>query len=142
MKNYCIANLLKSDERGIVLSDSPYYFIAILLPNYIKEFLSKWQLSLRKSFTYRQWVHQEDFHITLKFLGPIQDKDLPFTINYLNIVRHVQSFSLYIGSLGSFGHRNRPRVLWAGVQLMDHLTSLQALIEEQMSSIGFENVHM
>ena len=46
-----------------------HYFVAITLPNHIKEMLSNYKEDMQEELQFRSWVHKEDYHITLSFLG-------------------------------------------------------------------------
>lgn len=120
-----------------MMNHVPHYFIAIPLSSSIRENLEEWQVALKQSLNYRQWVHPDDLHITLKFLGAVPDGKLQFVLDELQLVESFRSFSLRIGSMGTFGHPHQPRVLWAAVKQEHHLISLQAQIEEQMLHVGF-----
>lgn len=45
----------------------PHYFVAITLPNHIKEVLSNYREEMQEELPFRSWVHKEDYHITLSF---------------------------------------------------------------------------
>src|SRR5699024_808972 len=122
----------------MIMKQLPHYFIAIPLSTSIKRNLAQWQIVLKQSLGYHQWVHPEDLHITLKFLGAIQDSKLLSVVDELSLVQNFNTFSLHIGSLGTFGHPHRPRVLWASVERNSQLMGIQAQVEEQMLHVGFE----
>ncbi|MGR5883284.1 2'-5' RNA ligase family protein [Bacillus cereus] len=46
-----------------------HYFVAITLPNHIKEMLYNYKEDMQEELQFRSWVHKEDYHITLSFLG-------------------------------------------------------------------------
>lgn len=50
-------------------------FIAVLLPEHIKSKIFELTLPLRKFPWDIKWVEKENYHLTLKFLGSISDKD-------------------------------------------------------------------
>ncbi len=54
----------------------PHYFVAITLPNYIKEVLSNYKEDMEEELPFRSWVHKEDYHITLSFLGSATEEQL------------------------------------------------------------------
>lgn len=84
------------------------------------------------------WVKPEAMHLTLKFLGEIDDKKV---VEVCNIVKEVssghRSFELDIENVGSFGGRSA-RVLWVGTaQGSDSLSKLAEDIEEKLADFGF-----
>ncbi len=92
-------------------------FIAIEIPQDIKEEISGFQNSLKdKNFPVR-WVRPENIHITLKFVGEIPGE----VVN--NIKQEfekspplIEPFSCTVGGTGVFPNLKRPRVFWAGIK--------------------------
>ncbi|HET9200278.1 MAG TPA: RNA 2',3'-cyclic phosphodiesterase [Dehalococcoidia bacterium] len=115
-------------------------FIALELPEAMKEELAAAQERLRARLKVRlKWVRPESIHLTLKFLGYV-DEDRAQTIG-ANLSQAVSShgeLSLHLGGLGSFGGR-RPRVVWVGVGGdVEELAALQRSIDREMATLGFE----
>ena len=48
---------------------SAHYFFALALPSEVKRDLHALSESIQKEFPFKKWVHPEDYHITLAFLG-------------------------------------------------------------------------
>ncbi|MBY7143912.1 RNA 2',3'-cyclic phosphodiesterase [Virgibacillus sp. NKC19-3] len=119
------------------MTTNPHYFIAIPLQAPLKEYLSYWQDRLKTHLAYKQWPHYEDLHITLKFLGAVDDSKIQQLRRKLKIIEHTQTFSIEVGGLGTFGNPEKPRVLWAGVDKTALLTSLQQKVEDLASNLGF-----
>lgn len=116
----------------------PHYFIALSLTKSLKQKLAVWQKDLKTELSYKQWTHMEDFHITLKFLGEVDDKIIGSLNQKLKALSSLESFHTRVHSLGTFGHPKRPRVLWAGVDLTTNLSSLQKRVEELAVETGFQ----
>lgn len=118
--------------------NSPHYFIAIPLPPSIKEKLAGWQRELKAEMPFKQWVHPEDLHITLKFLGAVSEEQLNTLIRLMAQIRRFNSFSLMTGDLGTFGNPEKPRVLWTGVERKPELMDLQQYVEGIAFESGFK----
>ncbi|WP_233880963.1 RNA 2',3'-cyclic phosphodiesterase [Virgibacillus halodenitrificans] len=116
---------------------SPHYFIAIPVPFSFQSLFSTWQKQLREHVSYKQWPHQEDLHITLKFLGPVADTKIQSVTELLKPIEKINAFSVKVGNLGSFGNQINPRVLWAGVEVNKGLLELYNKVEEALSHVGF-----
>jgi len=67
------------------------------------------------------WVKEDNYHITLMFIGEVPEKDVKVIDNKLSTIE-VPRFSLTLDVLGSFG--SPPRVLWLGVEENDTLKDL------------------
>jgi 2'-5' RNA ligase len=61
-------------------------------------------------------VEAENFHLTIKFLGNLEDATLQrLQPQVLETARGVQATRASLGELGVFGKPGRPRVLWIDV---------------------------
>lgn len=116
---------------------SVHYFIAIPLPESMRDFLAKWQEELKGKLPYKQWPHQQDLHITLKFLGPVADNKLIALKNKLSAIEHHEQFFVNAGGIGTFGNPEKPRVLWAGAEKTEALSRLYEKAEECGVNAGF-----
>lgn len=121
------------------MSTMKHFFVAIPIPFHIKESLETWSKSLRAlPFEYKEWVYLEDFHITLKFLGGVDDNLIEDLSNALHQrTRHFNPFVLKGKSFGTFGNPRSPRVLWAGVNDSQALNEQQEIIDEECSLFGY-----
>ena len=81
----------------------------------------------------------ENFHITLKFLGGVDDARIgAFTDALRAAVDGEHAFDLEIVGLGAFPSATRPRVLWAGVAAgLELLTAIAARVDHAMATQGF-----
>ncbi|GAA0600469.1 RNA 2',3'-cyclic phosphodiesterase [Virgibacillus siamensis] len=116
----------------------PHYFIAVPLPQELKQYLSEKQQQFKQIVPYKQWPHPEDVHITLKFLGPVSPGQLDQLNVKLEKLTDLHSFRVRTGSLGTFGKSTQPRVLWAGVEKTEALSKLQQLVDQLANDSGFE----
>lgn len=85
------------------------------------------------------WVAPENFHITVKFLGGIDEARVSSVIDALRIAAAGrQAFDLEILALGAFPSPIRPRVLWAGVtEGRAPLGALAAAVDDALVPLGF-----
>lgn len=60
-----------------------------------------------------RWVPPNRMHLTLRFLGPVDDAALPPLLEALDAVA-AAPFSLHVRGPGVFPNARRPRVLWVG----------------------------
>lgn len=84
-----------------------------------------------------KWVDLENIHMTLKFLGDIEDDRVDEVCGIVgDAVKKHRSFDMNIKGVGWFG---RPaRVLWVGTEKNDVLTALQKEIKDCFEEAGFE----
>lgn len=118
------------------MGQTPHYFIAIPIQEALREQFASWQNQLKTGLSYKVWPHEQDLHITLKFLGAVEDKLLNQLLETLRTIEHT-SFSSEVGGIGTFGKPDRPRVLWAGVNRVELLDELFLKVEKAALSVGF-----
>lgn len=53
-----------------------HYFYAVLLPEAFKQKLQQATAGLKGSLPFKRWVHRDDLHITLAFLGAAEEAQL------------------------------------------------------------------
>jgi 2'-5' RNA ligase len=85
------------------------------------------------------WERSEKLHVTLKFLGEIeQPRVVELRSAAERAAQSVSAFGLRIEGAGSFPPRGLPRVLWLGVaDDSGALARLQDRLEEECESAGF-----
>ncbi|MBU0762276.1 MAG: RNA 2',3'-cyclic phosphodiesterase [Candidatus Altiarchaeota archaeon] len=79
-----------------------------------------------------------NIHLTLKFLGEINEKAC---IKLFGALRQISSPkpSIKVVGLGCFPHISKPKIIWAGIDDgSEEITALQKSIDEICSCIGFE----
>lgn len=113
-------------------------FIAIELPANIKDILSKLQTKLRYAQADVKWVEPQNIHLTLKFLGDINEKQLA-KINAIldDIAGNKINFQANISSIGAFPNMDFPRVIWVGLKEGEsQIKELAIMLEEKIAEIG------
>jgi len=101
-------------------------FVALDIPEPAKQYLADIQRTLRHLVRADRWQPLHNLHLTLHFLGEVEESFLPRLQEDLEIVSAItQPFTLEIGHFGAFPHPERPRVLWLG--LRGQIKALQQL---------------
>jgi 2'-5' RNA ligase len=114
-------------------------FIAIDLDPEIKETLQSLIRDLKTARADIRWVSAEAMHLTLKFLGPIDDSQALRVKDILkDIATHHAPFPLRLEGTGAFPGEKSPRVLWVGFASGPELPALQEEIEHSLEAEGFE----
>nr|AYM54000.1 2'-5' RNA ligase [Pyxidicoccus fallax] len=118
-------------------------FTAVTLGTTIEERTAAELQRLRAVAPHVRFVKSEGVHLTLVFLGEVEEARLPSIREALEPVgpRHAP-FVLSVGDGGSFGSPSRPRVLWADVRgATDALKALQADVSTALEPLGFKPEH-
>ncbi|MEF7645543.1 RNA 2',3'-cyclic phosphodiesterase [Bacillus cereus] len=114
-----------------------HYFVAITLPNHIKEVLSNYKEDTNEKLPFRSWVHKEDYHITLSFLGGATEEQLKGIKNGLQTLIKTKELSFTLQGFSTFGRENQPRILWAKVSENHDLFQLQKQVHAICEENGF-----
>jgi 2'-5' RNA ligase len=110
----------------------PRLFTALEIPAEVGRSLSM----LRGGLPGARWIDPENYHLTLRFIGDINDglaREIAFMLGNVNRL----SFELRIDGLTSFGGR-RPRAVVAAAARTQQLFELQAEHERLMQRVGLE----
>ena len=85
-----------------------------------------------------KWVEPHNLHLTLKFFGETEEDKIPEIVAALkSSVNNQNQFSFEISTLGIFGSRYNPKVIWAGLTNTDSLIKLEASVSSGLESIGY-----
>ncbi len=81
-----------------------------------------------------KWIPPEDMHLTLRFVGDIDNRQADDLVGFLDDIR-LTAFELAIRDLGAFGG-NEPRIIWAGADAGPALEQLQRAVERAARLAG------
>lgn len=112
----------------------PRLFIAINLPDYVKDELGALQ---RNDIPGTRRTTRNQMHVTLHFIGDVDDGVQADLMAVLSAVQ-AEPFELALGGVGQFPPNGKPRVLWAGVQENSQLQQLHKTIGKCLTELGIE----
>ncbi len=114
-------------------------FIALELPSEIQSWLGEIINSLRTRDAKVRWVNPPQIHLTVKFLGDVNQEQVNGILKDLqDSVDQFSSLNLTIGRLGAFPRVNNPRVVWVGVQVSPQLQQVYERIESVAVKQGIQ----
>lgn len=100
--------------------------------------LKRTKISAQKKEMEIDWVAGANYHITLCFLGPVDQSKFPLVEQILeNIAASSPVISTSIRGLGAFPDDHHMRVLWAGVRKSRSLNALQTRLQDALVEAGF-----
>ena len=102
-------------------------FVALALPEGHRQQLTHLCRGVRDA----RWVVQENLHLTLRFIGEVEEPRLPEIAKALGRVKFEQ-FQLTLFGIGHFQNGRRIRSLWAGTKQCDALVQLQNRIDSAL----------
>lgn len=108
---------MKDYKNGLTQTPPPErLFTAVRLSPEIRSSLGETCRSLARELPFAKWTHEQDYHITLQFLGDTDPAAIPRLIEALRgAAAGMPPFGLSLKGPGTFGSPGAPRVLWAGV---------------------------
>ncbi len=106
-------------------------FVAIDLPDEVKEKIA----SLAGSVPGGRWVPSEQLHLTLRFIGEVDEESFGAIKSALEGVRGVP-FAMTLVGVGHFPPGRHPRVLWVGIEPCAPLLELQQRVEAVLANAG------
>jgi RNA 2',3'-cyclic 3'-phosphodiesterase len=112
-------------------------FIAIDVPNEIRQRLAAIQDELRPASRAARWVAADSIHITLKFLGEIPEERQPDIDNALTGLTWLP-MSIAVRGIGFFPGVRSPRILWAGVECPT-MEGLASEVDTRLVQAGFDS---
>jgi len=115
-------------------------FIAIEMQDAVRASLSSLQGRLRPhEHPYVKWGDPKSIHLTLKFLGNIEQQQVPQIEDAISQASQgVSPFQLQLGGLGAFPSLGRPRVIWVAMTgEIERLVTLQQGIDQALVPLGF-----
>jgi 2'-5' RNA ligase len=113
-------------------------FIAVRLDEPVLQAVARAAESLRPKLHDLRWIPLANWHLTLKFLGAIEEAMID-QIGFA-LERELDLFprsTISVKGLGVFPDVKRPRILWAGVE-GEHLAPLVEGVETALAPLGFE----
>jgi 2'-5' RNA ligase len=110
----------------------PRLFTGLEIPDDVRQSLSM----LRGGLPGARWIDVENYHLTLRFIGDIDDVIAREVVFVLGKVQR-RAFELRIDGVSSFGG-HKPRAVVATIAPSPQLMELQAEHERLMQRIGIE----
>jgi 2'-5' RNA ligase len=113
-------------------------FIAVDLSPHVRSRVASFRDDLAEAVTGVKWVEPENLHVTLLFLGEVDDREVLAVCRRVSDVaaKHT-SFAISVERFGCFPTPRRPRVLWVGIdEGADRLVGLHDEIETALAEQG------
>lgn len=115
-------------------------FVAINIPAHIRQELGRVQDLFRHADIAVRWIRPEGLHVTLKFLGEVEEERIPEIRGVMvEAARGASPFTLEITEVDAFPNARYPRIIWIGLEdASGELQRLQVKLEKGFRKLGFE----
>jgi 2'-5' RNA ligase len=85
------------------------------------------------------WVAPDNMHLTVRFIGHVDDGRVPGLLEALTPPLDMPEFDVELGACGMFPPSGSPRVIWIGLTLgLLPLTAMHAEFDRRLMPFGFE----
>jgi RNA 2',3'-cyclic 3'-phosphodiesterase len=113
-------------------------FVAVLLPEAVRARVAEAAAELRERAESVAWVREENLHVTLRFLGSVDETTLGRVREALaEAAARLAPFRLALGGFGAFPSARAPRVLWVRLTAgAEPLVELHARLEVALARRG------
>jgi len=114
-------------------------FIALALDESLHRYLDGIMHRMAQELPGLRWVDPGGIHLTLAFLGELNDQQVSEAINATELAaRTVPPFDYRLSHPGIFGSPDRPRVIWIGVdEPSGRLIHLHQQLNRELERRGF-----
>ena len=113
-------------------------FVALKIPENIKEQLLNICHELVPDASLYRWVTKDKIHLTLKFIGEVEKNMVLPISTELDFVKNFHSFDFRISSFGFFSRDKRPKILWAGLQTDEAIFKMVGELNKRMEIFNIE----
>jgi RNA 2',3'-cyclic 3'-phosphodiesterase len=108
-------------------------FVGVPLPETVREQLA----GLCHGLPGARWVAPENLHVTLRFIGEVDEAEAEDIDAVLATIRH-PAFPLALHGADCFGSGKKVRVVWAGVEQSEPLMHLYGKVESALVRLGLD----
>jgi 2'-5' RNA ligase len=115
-------------------------FVALEIPEPVRREVARRVAGLRDRLPRARWVDPANLHLTLLFLGQVDEAQVPVLTAALRkgFARN-QPLELRLAGAGTFPPRRPARVAWVGMETPGDLLALQADVSDAaVAAVGFE----
>ncbi|PID00929.1 RNA 2',3'-cyclic phosphodiesterase [Sporosarcina sp. P29] len=113
-----------------------HYFIGISIAHPVDDIAQQFRKEYQLNEKYRNIPHAKDLHMTMRYIGELDDAKLPWLkSNLQKIANSHTEFTVYLQGLSFFGSASGPRVVFLAVQASETLCELQRQIARRTEKI-------
>lgn len=107
-------------------------FVALKIPDEIKKKIFELRNEILPDWGKYKWEKEDKIHLTLKFIGEVDDNKVRQISESLNFIENYFKFECRLSRFGFFFKRGTAKILWVGLSAEN---TLYRLIEEINSTL-------
>ena len=113
------------------MSESKRVFVGIDLSRKFSRLIPMLKTTIGEHEGDIKWISGKNLHLTLSFLGNIDDSKIETLITDLQEVKALPKFTLFVNGTGTFPNSETPKVFWLGIEEgYNELSDTQSIIDE------------
>ncbi|MFJ5758368.1 RNA 2',3'-cyclic phosphodiesterase [Neobacillus sp. NPDC093182] len=121
------------------MNKQTHFFFAVKIPQETKLIMKENSERIKEILPFSRWVHHEDLHITLAFLGNAPSEKLSNAMEKVQgTLSGSKGFILEINKLGIFGKLDSPRIFWADTKESNELQTVRKNVFTACEDAGFQ----
>ena len=115
-------------------------FLAFEPPPEIREQIGNVSRELKTSALPVRWVNTENMHLTILFLGNLDEDTIQGLKETATVVaKQFPALTIRLNGIGVFPHVRRPRVIWAGLDGdTERLSDLRDRLQKELKGLGLQ----
>ena len=113
-------------------------FIALNIPGEIKEKIITLRNSVIPNSMDNKWESPEKLHLTLKFMGEVEDNLCDEIIKEISFISGFKPFNCSFTKFGFFFSRGMPVILWLGFRINPEIFNLVNKLNDKLVIFGIE----
>ncbi len=115
------------------MAESKRVFISIAVSDEVIKEVARMQEQLKKSLQFvGKSIELENMHLTLKFLGEIDEDTLEKVKIRLRTLQF-EPLKLKLGHVGAFSYKNMPRIIW--IKVLGDVAKIQKQVDEVLKDL-------
>ena len=113
------------------MSESKRVFVGIDLSRKFSRLIPMLKTTIGEHEGDIKWISGKNLHLTLSFLGNIDDSKIETLIADLQEVKALAKFTLSVNGTGTFPNLETPKVFWLGIEEgYNELSDTQSIVDE------------
>lgn len=112
-------------------------FLALTFDAHLQRDIAEATRAMREAVPSLAWVVATRLHLTLKFLGDVDEGVVPRVREVAHAaLRGARAHDVVVGGIGAFPNLERPRVVWMGMHDTAPLVSIAGSLDRAVAALG------
>jgi len=111
-------------------------FVALEIPENIQSKISELKDEVIGGSSDLKWEKRDKIHLTLKFIGEVEDELVGPLINSLDFLEQCNKINCRLTKFGFFFRQGIPQILWIGLSVDEFLFDLVGQLNSKLTKFG------